>query len=197
MAPEAPENDDTSAPSAAEAAVTAQEAEAAADARPRARSGLILRAGLAAAVVAICGLLAASGYLTWQHRSLTQVSAQHAEYAAIARQGVVNLMTLDYANAAENVQSIIDSATGDFKEEFEAQADMLIESLAQSEVRTEVTVNSVAVEPDSDQAPVVLVAATSQAANAEDARREPQRFRVAVTLADDGGEFKIAQVEFV
>lgn len=152
---------------------------------------------LGAALLAVCGLLGLSGAMAWQHHGANQERARLAEYAAVARQGVVNLMSLDFTDAQENVQRVIDSATGSFKEEFEAQADGLITSLEDAKVITEVTVDSVAVENTESDAPVVLVAAQSQATNAEDARKDPQRFRIAVTLGREGGELKIADVEFV
>ncbi|WP_308213141.1 hypothetical protein, partial [Mycolicibacterium chitae] len=152
---------------------------------------------VAAAALAVCGLVGFSAFMAWQQHSVDQERERHAEYAAVARQGVVNLMSLDFTNAEENVQRVIDSATGEFREEFEAQSEFLVESLEASKVITEVTVNSVAVESVAEESPVVLVAAESQATNAQDARKDPQRFRVAVTLARDGDELKIARVDFL
>ncbi len=152
---------------------------------------------VAAAALAVCGLVGFSAFMAWQQHGVNQERERHAEYAAVARQGVVNLMSLDFTNAEENVQRVIDSATGEFREEFEAQSEFLIESLEASKVITEVTVNSVAVESVAEESPVVLVAAESQATNAQDARKDPQRFRVAVTLSRDGDELKIARVDFL
>ncbi|WP_218014522.1 hypothetical protein, partial [Mycolicibacterium palauense] len=152
---------------------------------------------VAAAVAVLCALLGLSATMAWQHRGAEAQRQRDAEYAAVARQGVVNLMSLDFTNAEENINRVIDSATGQFKEDFQAQSGFLVKALEESKVVTDVTVNSVAVESADADSAVVLVAAKSQASNAKDARRDPQQFRVAVTLASDGGEFKISQVDFL
>jgi len=149
------------------------------------------------AVLTLCALLAASGYLLWQHRQADQQRQLSAEYAAAARQGVVNLMSLNFNSAKEDVQRVLDNATGKFKENFDAESGFLVKALQESEVVTEVTVNQVAVESKSDDSAVVLVSSESQATNSKNQRQQPQFFRIAVALARDGGQVKVAQVDFL
>ncbi|OBF18549.1 hypothetical protein [Mycobacterium sp. ACS4331] len=152
-------------------------------------------AGVAAAVV--CALLALSGMMAWQRHAHDQDQQREAEYAAVARQGTINIMSLDFNDAQGSVQRVIDDSTGKFKEEFSSQSEMLVKALEQSKVVTEVKVDAVAVESMSADNAVVLVAAQSVARNAQDERKAPQRFRVAMTLTRDGGQPKISEVEFL
>lgn len=152
---------------------------------------------IGAASVLLCALLGLSGFMAWQDHATDQSRQREGEAAAVARQGVVNIMSLDFTNAQGDIQRVLDSATGKFREDFEAESEFLVQALEESKVVTEVTVNGVAVESLTDDAAVVLVSANSQASNQGDDRRDPQQFRVAVTLARDSGALKVSQVDFL
>jgi Mce-associated membrane protein len=153
--------------------------------------------GVAAAIVAICALLAASGYMTWYNRHAQADQRRSAEFSAAARQGVVTLMSLDFNHAEEDVQRIIDSSTGQFKQDFESTAKDFIDVAKESKAVTETTVNATAVESMDDDTATVLVAASSRVTNAAGAKQEPRSWRLSVNLARDGGQIKMSKVEFV
>jgi Mce-associated membrane protein len=44
---------------------------------------------------------------------------------------------------------------------------------------------------------LVLVAATSHITNAAGAKEEPRNWRLKVTVKDDGGQYKMSNVEFI
>jgi Mce-associated membrane protein len=48
-----------------------------------------------------------------------------------------------------------------------------------------------------DDSAVVLVSATSRVTNAAGAKQEPRAWRLSVDLQRDGGQIKMAKVEFV
>ncbi|WP_422750150.1 hypothetical protein ACN27E_00665 [Mycobacterium sp. WMMD1722] len=141
--------------------------------------------------------LAVSGYMIYSHRQHVAEQQQRAEYSAAARQSVVTLMSLDFNKAEEDVKRIIDNSTGQFREEFEAQAQAFAQVAQQSKVVTEVTVNSTAVKQMTDDTAVVLVSATSRVTNATGARQDPRSWRLAVDLERDGDQIKMSKVEFV
>jgi Mce-associated membrane protein len=141
--------------------------------------------------------LAVSAVMIFSHRQHVAEEQQRAEYAAAARQSVVTLMSLDFNKAEEDVKRIIDNSTGQFREEFEAQAQAFAQVAQQSKVVTEVTVNSAAVKQMTDDTAVVLVSATSRVTNATGARQDPRSWRLAVDLERDGDQIKMARVEFV
>lgn len=155
--------------------------------------------GIAATVVVLCtvALLAASGYMIVNHRQAQKLQAQNAEYAAAARQGVVTLMSLNFTQAQEDVQRIIDTSTGQFKDDFEQQAADFVAVAQDSKVITDVTVNSTAVDSMTDDTAVVLVAASSRVTNSSGADQEPRTWRLSVGLQREDGQIKMAKVEFV
>lgn len=167
------------------------------EATPTGRRSVRRLVAAGAAVVVLFALLGLSGFMAWKGHGAEQLRQSEAEAAAVARQGVVNIMSLDFTNAQGDVQRVLDSATGKFRDDFQSESEFLIKALEESKVVTEVTVNGVAVESVSDDAAVVLVAAQSKASNATDPRQDPQQFRVAVTLARDSGALKMSQVDFL
>jgi Mce-associated membrane protein len=151
----------------------------------------------AVAILCTCAFLAASGYMIWQHRQAEREQQMSAEYAAAGRQSVVTLMSLDHNRAQEDVQRIIDNSVGQFKEDFQNQAEDFVKVAQESKVTTEVTVNATAVESMNPDSAVVLVAASSKVTNSAGAKQEPRTWRLSVSLQRDGEQIKMSKVEFV
>jgi Mce-associated membrane protein len=151
----------------------------------------------AAAIVLILCLSGASGYMLWEHREATRQQQRVAAFVAGAGQGVINLISLDFNRAKEDVQRVIDSSTGDFRTQFEERAADFTAVVQQSKAVTEGTVNGAAVESMDDHSAKVLVSATSRVTNKDGARDAPRTWRLRVTVADDGGRYKMSKVEFV
>ncbi|KUI16471.1 hypothetical protein AU193_09295 [Mycobacterium sp. GA-1285] len=159
-----------------------------------------IRWKIVAAVVAVVLILAfgaASGYMVWQHRLAQQEQQRTAEFTAAARQSVVTLMSLDFNRAQEDVQRIIDNSTGQFKEDFEAQAEDFTQVAKDSKVVTEVTVNTAALTSMTDNNATALVSATSRVTNTAGANQEPRSWRLKVDLVREGDQIKMSKVEFV
>ena len=209
----------------AEAEAEAAEAEAlAAAARARARAARLRREALAldesvedadeparrrsrmpsastlakpVAIILILGFTGASGYMVWKHHEATRQQQRTAAFVAGARQGVINLTSLDFNRAKEDVQRVIDSSTGEFKDQFQQRAADFTRVVQESKAITEGTVNGAAVESMDEHSAKVLVCATSRVTNKPDAKDEPRTWRLKVTMADDGGQYKMSNVEFV
>jgi Mce-associated membrane protein len=155
---------------------------------------------LAAAALAVAltvGFVAAGVYMTLHHQRVVAQQEQSAEFAAAARQGVVTLMSLDFTRAEEDVQRIIDNTTGDFRKDFEGQAEIFTQVAQESKVITEATVNSVAVASMTQDTATVLVAVTTNVSNAASQEQQPRSWRLSVDVARDAGQIKLAKVEFV
>jgi Mce-associated membrane protein len=152
----------------------------------------------AAAVILVIGFTAASAYMVQQHREATGRQKREAAFVAGAKQGVVNMISLDFTKAKADVQRVINSSTGQFRDEFAQRANAFISVVEQSKAITEGTVNAAAVESVSDNSAVVLVAATSRVTNSPPGREEPPKiWRLRVTVADDGGKYKMSKVDNV
>lgn len=170
------------------------------DVAPKTKRGFRLAtvAAVLAVLLVVAALLGTGGYMLWQHRNADQLQHRNAEFAAAARQGVVNLMSLDYTHAKESVQRVIDDSTGKFKANFEDGSGDLIKALQDSKVMTKVTVNNAAVESMDKDSATVLVAATSQRTGPDAPKedQQPRVWRVVVSLVREGDQVKMADVEF-
>lgn len=180
--------------------VETEPAQPAPDISPTPKRGLRLGtvAAVLAVLVVVAVLLSATGYMLWQHRNAEQLQHRNAEFTAAARQGVVNLMSLDYTNAQQSVQRVIDDSTGKFKSNFEDGAGDLIKALQGAKVITKVTVNNAAVESMDKDSATVLVAATSQRTGPDAPKedQQPRVWRVVVSLVREGDQLKMSDVEF-
>jgi Mce-associated membrane protein len=172
---------------------------------PKKRRRLRMRAprirwGIVAAVVAILiisALITLSVLMVLHHRKQAAEQQRTAEYSAAARQSVVTLMSLDFNKAEDDVQRIIDNSTGQFKVDFESQAEAFAQVARDSKVVTEVNVNVAAVKSMTDANAAVLVSATSRVSNSAGAKQEPRSWRLLVDLVREGDQIKMSKVEFV
>jgi Mce-associated membrane protein len=149
------------------------------------------------AVVGSIALLGLSGAMYWHHRNVEAQETQSAEFAAAARQGVVTLMSLNFNNAKEDVQRIIDNTTGEFKKDFQGQADAFIQVAQNSKVITEATVSAAAVQSMTKDTATVLVAVTTNVSNKASDKQDPRSWRLRVGMTRDGDRIKLSKVEFV
>jgi len=151
-----------------------------------------------AAVVIICAFAGLSAWMVHQHRDATEQRHRELAFVAGAKQGVINMISLDYNKAKEDVQRVIDGSTGQFKDDFQQRANDVISVVTQSKAVTEGTVNAAAVESIDENSAVVLVSARSQITNSPPGKDEPPKmWRLRVTVAEVGGQYKMSKVEYV
>jgi Mce-associated membrane protein len=151
----------------------------------------------AAVIILICAFVGASGYMVWQRNETTERNQRTANFIAGARQGVVNMFSLDFNRSKEDVQRVIDSSTGQFRDDLQQRAKDFTTVVEQSKVVTQGTVNAAAVQSIDGNSALVLVAASSQITNAAGAKDERRNWRLKVTVTDDGGQYKMSKLEFV
>src|SRR6516162_975175 len=80
---------------------------------------------VAAIILTIC-FTGLSAYMVLEHRDTTKHRQREAAFVAGAKQGVVNMISIDFNKAKEDVQRVIDSSTGPFKDDFQQRANDLI-----------------------------------------------------------------------
>ena len=200
-----PTADTDEASEAPEATDTVETAEASAptetavpeQGRRRLRAPNLARGLTIAAAVAICALLGVSGWMAWHHHSVVQERQRAAAYVAAARQGVINLTSLDFNKAKEDVQRVLDSATGAFKDDFQRRAEDFESVVKDSKAVTEGSVAATAVESMNNDSAVVLVLANERVTNIAGAKDQPRTFRFRVSVVHDGDQLKLSKVEFV
>ena len=150
-----------------------------------------------AAVILICAFAAATGYMMWRDHDAAERAQRSANFVAGARQGIINMTSLDFNRAKDDVQRVIDSSTGQFRDDFQQRAKDFASVVEQSKVVTQGTVSSAALESMDEHSASVLILATSKITNAAGAKDEPRVFRLRVTVTEDGGQYKMSKVDFV
>ena len=151
-----------------------------------------------ALIIIIAGFTALSVYMLLQDRHTSQRQQREAAFVAGAKQGVINMTSLDFNKAKADVQRVIDTTTGEFRNDFEQRANDFTSVVAQSKAVTEGTVNAAAVESVDGNSALVLVLATSRITNSPPGKNEPPRtWRLRVTVTEVGGRYKMSKVEYV
>ncbi|OBI97583.1 hypothetical protein [Mycobacterium asiaticum] len=150
-----------------------------------------------AAIILTCAFVAASGYMLWYEHNANERHQRAANFVAGAKQGVINMTSLDFNRAKEDVQRLLESSTGEFRDDFAQRAKDFVTVVEQSKVVTQGTITATAVESMSDNSASVLVTATSRITNAAGAKDEPRVWRLRVTVTEEGGQYKMSKLEFV
>jgi Mce-associated membrane protein len=154
-------------------------------------------AAVSGAAVALVALLVLSGLMIWSHHKVAQREQLSTEFATGARQGVVNLMSLNFNNGQADLQRVLDSTTGSFHDDFEKSQKDFLTVMKDSKVVTSTAVTSTAIESMTSDSAVVLLTATSQVANNASQQPTPRSWRLSVTVNKENDQIKMSKVEFV
>jgi Mce-associated membrane protein len=151
---------------------------------------------LVAGALIVAALAGLSGWLGYRAYQQHDAQARRNLYIATARQGAVNLTTIDYAQVDADVQRIIDLATGAFRDDFEQRSKPFMEVVKAAQSKSEGTVTDAGLESQRDDSAQVLVAVAvkSRTAGGEEAPRE---WRMRIEVRSVGGDTKVSNVVFV
>lgn len=149
----------------------------------------------AAVFVALAALAGWNGYGAYQsHRE----TAQDEQFVAVARQGAVNLTTIDYEHADDDVKRILDSATGTFYDDFDKRAEPFLEVVKKVQSKSVGTVVDAGLESQSGDTAQVLVAVNVKTTVGDGTTQDPRSWRMRISvqkIADHG--MKVSDVAFV
>jgi len=154
---------------------------------------LAISIGLAALL--LVGMLV--GWLGFRLYQGHTEAEQHALFVQVARQGAVNLTTIDWNEADSDVRRILDSATGPFHDDFAQRAQPFVDVLKQSHSTTEGTVTASGLESASENEAQVMVSVSVKTSSAAAPQQDPRSWRMRITVQKVGGEVKVSKVEFV
>ncbi|AHK36146.1 Uncharacterized protein Pd630_LPD16187 (plasmid) [Rhodococcus opacus PD630] len=161
--------------------------------RKRRGAAAVTVASLLVTTVVLC----LGGALLWQHRAAETNAARTAAILDAARSGVESMISITDTSAADDVQRVLDQSTGTFRSDFEARSQSFVTVVQEAKVTTNGSVTAVGVESESPGSAVVLVAAQSSVSNSAGAENETRSWRLRVTMTEDAGTYKMANVEFV
>ncbi|MDT5091406.1 MAG: Mce-associated rane protein [Mycobacterium sp.] len=147
-----------------------------------------------AAVVASAALVGWFGFHAHQaHRA----QAEQSQLIQAARQGAVNLTTINWQRADADVQRIVDGATGEFYDDFARRSQPFIELVKQTKSVTVGTVTEAGLESQTADTAEVLVAVTVTTSNAGAPQPDPHAWRMRISVQRVGDQAKVSNVEFV
>jgi Mce-associated membrane protein len=145
--------------------------------------------------VLLAALIGWLGYGAYQEHSADN---QRQLFVQTARQGVLNLTTIDWQRADSDVQRIIDSATGTFQSDFSLRSKPFVEVVKQVKSTSVGTITEAGLESSSSDDAVVLVTASIKTTmpNQPDADAKSWRMRISLQKVGEN-EIKISNVAFV
>ncbi len=145
-------------------------------------------------VVALAGLC---GWLGWRAYEARKAADERSLFLQVGRQAALNLTTIDFEHADEDVQRVLDSSTGTFYDDFQARAQPFKEVVKQAKSKSVGTIAEAGVETETADGADVLVAVTVKTSNAGAAEQEPRAWRMRITVQKVGDEAKVSNVRFV
>lgn len=147
-----------------------------------------------AVVVALGCLVGWWGYRSYETH---QAQTQRAEFVAVARQGALNLTTIDHTRVDADVQRILDSSTGTFHDDFQQRSQPFIDVVKKAQSKSQGTITEAGLESqDNDQARVlVAVSVKTSIPGAPD--QDPRRWRMRIDVQRLGDGLKVSNVQFV
>ena len=148
-------------------------------------------------LVAVVALAALCGWLGFRTYESLKAAYERNLYLQVGRQAALNLTTIDFEHADEDVQRVLDSSTGTFYDDFQARAQPFKEVVKQAKSKSVGAIAEAGVESITQDGAEVLVAVTVKTSNAGAAEQEPRAWRMRITVqkVDDGA--KVANVRFV
>lgn len=146
------------------------------------------------AVIALAGLCGWLGYRAYESR---KAADERNLFLQVGRQAALNLTTIDFEHADEDVQRVLDSSTGTFYDDFQARAQPFKEVVKQAKSKSVGSIAEAGVETINGDGADVLVAVTVKTSNAGAAEQEPRAWRMRITVQKVGDEAKVANVRFV
>jgi Mce-associated membrane protein len=156
-----------------------------------------VKTGLLVGIATLATLAGMGGWLAFKARAAHDADAQHELFLQVGRQGALNLTTIDFQHAESDVQRIIDSATGNFYEDFKRRSQPFIEVVKKAEAKSVGTITEAAVESESDSEAQVLVAVSVKTTNAGTPEQTPRAWRMRIAVTKMGDEAKVSNVAFV
>jgi Mce-associated membrane protein len=147
-----------------------------------------------AMVVVLAGLVGWLGFRAYQSH---QAQATRSQFLQVARQGALNLTTIDWQHAEADVHRILDGATGEFYDDFAKRSQPFIEVLKKAQAKTVGTITEAGLESQTTDSAQALVAVSVQTSNAGEPEQVPRAWRMRIDVQKVGDQVKVSNVGFV
>ena len=147
------------------------------------------------AVVAALAVLV--GWLGFHAHQSHQAQVQRSQFLQVARQGALNLTTIDWQHADADVRRIMDGSTGEFYDDFAKRSQAFIAVLKQAKASSVGTITEAGLESETADTAKALVAVSVQTSNAGVPEQVPRAWRMRIDVKKVGDQVKVDKVGFV
>lgn len=158
---------------------------------PSVRRAVLLGSAIVVSLSVLVGWLGFRAYQAHQEQAL------QSQLLQAARQGALNLTTIDWQHAEGDMQRILDGATGQFRDEFASRSQPFIEVVKQAKSTSVGTITEAGLESEEGGHARVLVAVAVKTSTAGAPEQDPRAWRMRITVQKDGDQAKVSNVEFV
>jgi Mce-associated membrane protein len=148
-------------------------------------------------LVAVVSLGALAGWFGFRLYQSHRAQEQRQLLVQVARQGALNLTTIDYEHADADIQRIVDSATGTFYDDFSHRSKPFIDVVKKAQSKSVGTITESGLESQSGSEAQVLVAVSVKTSNLGAAEQDPRHWRMRITVQKVGNDAKVSNVAFV
>jgi len=156
-----------------------------------------VRAAIALGTGALVVLGCLGGWLGYRAVEQHRDEARQAEFVEAARQGALHLTTIDHATVDADIQEILDSSTGVFRDDFEKRAEPFAEVVRQAKSTSEGSVTSAGLESRDGDTAQVLVLMSVKMTYAGAPEQDPQIWRMRIGVQRSGDAAKMSDVAYV
>ena len=148
-------------------------------------------------LVAVVSLAALAGWFALRGYQSHQAQEKRELLVQVARQGALNLTTIDWQHADADIQRILDSATGTFYDDFSNRSKPFIDVVKKAQSKSVGTIIESGVESQSGNETQVLVAVSVKTSNIGAAEQDLRHWRMRITVQKVGNDAKVSNVAFV
>jgi Mce-associated membrane protein len=142
-------------------------------------------------------LTALVGWLGFTAHQSHRAQQQRELFIQAGRQGALNLTTIDWQHADSDVQRIVDSATGTFRDEFSARRQPFIDVVKKAQSKSVGTITEAGLESESGNEAQMMVAVAVKTTALGVVEQPSRAWRIRISVMKVGNEVKISNVRFV
>jgi Mce-associated membrane protein len=157
----------------------------------------VLRLALAIGGLAAVALGCLTGWLGWQTYQAHSLQQLRESYLQAAREGALNLTTIDYKKVDGDIQRILHSSTAPFHDDFQQRSAPFIDAVKHAQSMSAGTVTAAGLESLGDNEAQVLLAVSVKTTIDGAPTQQPNAWRMRISIQKVGDEMKMSNVAFV
>ncbi|ULP41593.1 mammalian cell entry protein [Mycobacterium lentiflavum] len=156
-----------------------------------------VRFAIAVGLTMVIALGAVAGTVGYRAYQSTRDQMQRNLFVQTARQGALNLTTIDYTEVDTDVARILNLSTGAFRDDFQRRSQPFIDVVKQAQSKSQGSITEAGLESQQGDSAQVLVAVTVNTSTAGVAEPQPRAWRMRIAVQKLGDGAKVSDVEFV